>query len=243
MLDAAEGGMEVRPASIGGRGQMTNCECRLTNGPGAPSSDSGIRHLAFPSGVGDVFRSWAGNSVGVLFSGKGLDGEARVLPHGHQRIPAAVSNRGATKPAGLSPETPAGGGSFARGQRWLIRHSPLRGMASAARTSGFAALATAKIPRRRTPRNFQIGSREDEAEESLRTATIVFRFCKMGCRHCLLGGEPELGLEADGGGGLGGGGGGFGAGHDFRISPWEPIESRQQGRRGQGLFKKLRDES
>ena len=85
-------------------------------------------------------------------------------------------------------------------------------MASAARTSGFAALATAKIPRRRTPRNFQTGSREDEAEESLRTATIVFRIGQMGCRHCLLGGEPELGLEADGGG-AGARAVGFGAGH------------------------------
>ena len=57
---------------------------------------------------------------------------------------------------------------------------------------------------------------EDEAEESFRTGTIVFHFGKMGCRHCLLGGEVlpdgQAGLEADGGGGLGGGGG-FSAGH------------------------------
>ena len=45
---------------------------------------------------------------------------------------------------------------------------------------------------------------EDQAEESFRTGTIVIRFGKMGCRHCLLGGEPELGLEAAGGGGCGG---------------------------------------
>ena len=77
---------------------------------------------------------------------------------------------------------------------------------------------------------------EDEAKDDV----LVFRRVHVVAQ--LISGEPELGLEADGGGGLGGGGGGFGAGHDFRISPWEPIGSRQQGRRGQGLFKKLRDE-
>ena len=120
----------------------------MSNGPGIPNSHFGIRHSVFSSGVGDVFRSRSENSVGVLFTGKRLDGEAQ-----RGRIPAAVSNRGATKPAGIFHETPAGGGSFARGRRWLSRHSPLRGC------SGFAALATAKIPRRRTPRNFQTGSK------------------------------------------------------------------------------------
>ena len=49
-------------------------------------------------------------------------------------------------------ENPPGGGSFARGRRWLGRYSPRWGCA------GLAALAPAKIPRRSTPRNFQTGS-------------------------------------------------------------------------------------
>jgi len=118
--------------------------------------------------------------VGVLFSGKGLDGEAR-----RGRIPAAVSNRGATKPAGLFPETPAGGGSFGRGQRWLNRHSPLRGC------SGFAALATATIPRRRTPRNFQTGSREDQPEDDV----LVFR--RVHVRPQFIRCQPQLLFKAD----------------------------------------------
>ena len=63
-----------------------------------------------------------------------------------------VCDRGATKPDGLFRENPPGGGSFVCGLRWLGRHSPLRGCC------GLAALAAAKIPRRRTPRNFQTGS-------------------------------------------------------------------------------------
>ena len=66
--------------------------------------------------------------------------------------PPAVCDRGATKPGGLFRENPSGGGSFADSPRWLGRHSPLRGC------SGLAALAAAKIPRRRTPRSFQTGS-------------------------------------------------------------------------------------
>ena len=46
----------------------------------------------------------------------------------------------------------SGGGSFACGRRWLGRYSPLRGCAD------LAAWATAKIPRRSTPRSFQTGS-------------------------------------------------------------------------------------
>jgi hypothetical protein len=84
-------------------------------------------------------KSLSENSVGVLFSRKRLEGEAR-----RGRIPAAVPDRGATKPAGLFLENPPGDGSFARGRRWLGSHSPLRGCSS------LAALATAKIPRRRT---------------------------------------------------------------------------------------------
>jgi len=68
-----------------------------------------------------------------------------VLPHGYQHTPPAVCDRGATKPGGLLPENPPGGGSFVRGLCWLVPYSPLRGC------SELAALATAKIPRRRPP--------------------------------------------------------------------------------------------
>src|SRR6266545_3914872 len=64
-------------------------------------------------------------------------------------------DRGATKPAGRFRENPPGGWSFACGQHWLGRHSPLRGC------SDLAALAAAKIPRRRTQRNFQTGSKDN----------------------------------------------------------------------------------
>ena len=47
---------------------------------------------------------------------------------------------------------PPGGGSFARDTRWPGRYNPLLGCSSR------AALVTAKIPRRRTPRNFPTGS-------------------------------------------------------------------------------------
>src|SRR5258708_40298614 len=57
------------------------------------------------------------------------------------------------KPDGLLPENPPGGGSFARGRRWLAPYSPLRGC------SELAALATAKIPRRRPSANFKTGSK------------------------------------------------------------------------------------
>ena len=69
-----------------------------------------------------VTKSLSENSVGVLFSRKRQDGEAR-----RGRIPAVVSDREATKPVGPFRQNPPGGGSFARGRRWLGRHSPLRG--------------------------------------------------------------------------------------------------------------------
>jgi len=55
-------------------------------------------------------------------------------------------------PDGPWPENPPGGGSFAGVRRWLVPYSPLRGCPE------LAALATAKIPRRRPTRNFQTGS-------------------------------------------------------------------------------------
>src|SRR6266852_3466164 len=63
-----------------------------------------------------------------------------------------IFDSGATKPDGLFPENPPGGGSFVRGRRWLVPYSPLRGCAE------LAAWATAKIPRRSAPRSFQTGS-------------------------------------------------------------------------------------
>src|SRR5438445_8081939 len=67
---------------------------------------------------------------------------------------AARGHHGATKPDGLLPENPPGGGSFARGRRWLVPYSPLRALRAAK-----AALATAKIPHRRPPANFKTGSK------------------------------------------------------------------------------------
>jgi hypothetical protein len=58
-----------------------------------------------------------------------------------------------TMKAAVFFENPPGGGSFARGRRWLGRYSPLRGC------SDLAALATAKIPRPSTLPSFQAGSR------------------------------------------------------------------------------------
>src|SRR5271166_547317 len=57
-------------------------------------------------------------------------------------------------------ENPPGGGSFACGRRWLVPYSPLRGCLE------LAALATRKIPRRRTIRSFPTGSYVPQTPES-----------------------------------------------------------------------------
>jgi hypothetical protein len=88
----------------------------------------------------------------MLFSSKRPDGEARVLPHWHQRISLVGLRLRSNEARRPFAENPPGGGSFARGRRWLGRYSPLRGC------SDLAALATAKILRRSTPRSFQTGS-------------------------------------------------------------------------------------
>ena len=137
--------------------------------PSSPASARQVRgrRLNCGSSVNSKAKSLSENSVGVLFSRKRLEGKAR-----QGRIPAAVSDRGATKPAGLFLENPPGGGSFVRGLRWLGRYSPLRGCSS------LAALATAKIPRRRTPRNFQTGSKnKTPAEAGCRTTGRIERVC------------------------------------------------------------------
>ena len=83
-----------------------------------------------------------------------------------------IFDRRATKPGSLLRENPPGGGSFACGLRWLGPGSPLWGWPSQGQqvsrpketfasrnvVSDLAALAAAKIPRRRIPRNFQTGS-------------------------------------------------------------------------------------
>jgi hypothetical protein len=69
-----------------------------------------------------------------------------------EHIPG-ICKRRATKPDGILHENPSGGASFARGRRWLVAHSPLRGC------SQFAALATAKIRCRRPAFHFDIGSK------------------------------------------------------------------------------------
>src|SRR5215469_12175375 len=63
-----------------------------------------------------------------------------------------ICERGATKPGGPLRENPPGGASFARGRRWLVAYSPLRGC------SQLAALATAKIRCRRATFNFKADS-------------------------------------------------------------------------------------
>src|SRR6266498_4898557 len=93
-------------------------------------------------------KSLSENYVESCFRGKGW-----MARRDEGASPQWGCDRGATKPAGLVRENPPSGGSFACGQRWLGCYSPLRGC------SGLAALAAAKIPRRRTPRNFQTGSK------------------------------------------------------------------------------------
>ena len=95
------------------------------------------------------------NHPGMLFSSKRPDGEARVLPHWHQRISLVDLRLRSNEARRPFAENPPGDGSFARGRRWLGRYSTLRGC------SDLAALATAKILRRSTPRSFQTGSNPD----------------------------------------------------------------------------------
>jgi hypothetical protein len=61
-------------------------------------------------------------------------------------------------------ENPPGGGAFILCLRWLSPYSPARGCAD------FAASADDKIPRRRTPCNFQTGSKELPVTAHLRNA-------------------------------------------------------------------------
>ena len=72
---------------------------------------------------------------------------------------------GGTKPDGLLRENPPGGESFARGRRWLVPYSPLRGCLE------LASLATAKILRRRPPPNFETGSYPSSYRVDLRSGT------------------------------------------------------------------------
>jgi len=96
------------------------------------------------------------NHPGMLFSSKRPDGEARR--RGISLVDPRLRSNKARRPFA---ENPPGGGSFARGQRWLGHYSPLRGC------SDLAALATAKILRRSTPRSFQTGSKALAAPSGL----------------------------------------------------------------------------
>ena len=77
-----------------------------------------------------------------------VSGSALIAP---LRIPPSAYSIDAAQ--SLS-ENPPGGGSFGGGLRWLNCHSPLRGC------PGLATLATAKIPRCRTPLSFRTDSYE-----------------------------------------------------------------------------------
>src|SRR6267143_3972572 len=88
----------------------------------------------------------------------------------HGATPKTFASR--AKPDGLFPENPPGGGSFVRGRRWLVPYSPLRGC------SEFAALATAKIPRRSAPRSFQAGSEDLWVIPVIGTSRIGFSNCE-----------------------------------------------------------------
>jgi len=69
-----------------------------------------------------------------------------------EHIPRGSVSEKQRSQAAFLRENPPGGASFARGQRWLVACSPLRGC------SHLAALATAKIRCRRPPFNSQPGS-------------------------------------------------------------------------------------
>src|SRR5687768_3526864 len=86
---------------------------------------------------------------GILFSRKRPDGEAR-----RGRISLVDLRLRSNEASRPFPRKPSGGGGFfGHGLPWLGAYSPLRGCLCPC-GSTLAALATAKIPRRRMPRNF-----------------------------------------------------------------------------------------
>src|SRR3989449_9255396 len=101
-------------------------------------------------------KSLFGNYERRCFRGKG-----RMARRDEGEYPWWIFDRGATKPDGLFPENPPGGGTFVRGRRWLVPYSPLRGC------SELAALATAKNPRRSAPRRFPTRSNPDPATRAV----------------------------------------------------------------------------
>jgi hypothetical protein len=102
-------------------------------------------------------KSLSENSKGFCFRGKA--GRAR---RDERAYPQRSVSLEATPPGRAFRENPSGGGSFACGLRWLVPYSPLRGCAE------LAALATAKISSRRTPFNFQTGSKADSGRDLIR---------------------------------------------------------------------------
>ena len=127
-------------------GAKVNAAMRSFSLSASTGERAGVR-CRFPQLAGVLTGSLIENSVRSCFRAKGC-----MARRNEGAYPPAVCDRGATKPSGPLLGNPPGGGSFVRSRRWLGRYSPLRGCAD------LAALAATKIPRRRTPRNFQSGS-------------------------------------------------------------------------------------
>ncbi len=143
-------------------GAKVNAAMRVFSLSASTGERAGVR-CRFPKLAGVLTGSLIENSVRSCFRAKGC-----MARRNEGAYPPAVCDRGATKPGGPLLGNPPGGGPFVRSRRWLGRYSPLRGCA------GLAALAATKIPRRRTPRNFQSGS----STYNLFTSTLLKELLK-----------------------------------------------------------------
>jgi hypothetical protein len=110
--------------------------------------------------------------------------------------PPGVWDQGATKPGGLFPDNPPGGGSFVRGLRWLGRYSPLRGCSVGQSGSDLRRLGRSQNP---APQDFTELSDTLLDRVSalagrmlLRPGTGALRWLRP-CRDCPLPIRPERG--------------------------------------------------